>query len=133
MNTPHTHATQLLQTWSQAEQDNNAAALARVLADEFVGIGPFGFVLDRERWLGRFSQGLTNHTFAISDVEIRDLGSVAVAVGVLTQNTTYQGRDNSGRFRISVVTIPTTDGWRIASAHIGPLQLPPTTHQENQK
>ena len=56
---------------------------------------------------------------------MHDHGAAAVVVGVLDQQTSWQGRDNSGRFRITLVGVPATDGWRLASVHIGPLPVPP--------
>lgn len=50
----------LLQRWAAAEQDNDPDLLDAVLAEDFVGVGPLGFVLTREQWLGRFRGGLEN-------------------------------------------------------------------------
>ena len=35
------------------------------------------------------------------------------------------GRDNSGRFRLTLVAVQSPDRWRLANAHIGSLQQPP--------
>src|SRR5215213_7598282 len=50
----------LVERWAAAEQGNDAEALDGLLADDFVGVGPVGFVLGREQWLGRFGNGLEN-------------------------------------------------------------------------
>jgi hypothetical protein len=47
-----------------------------------------------------------------------------VVVGVLDQETSFQGRDNSGRFRLTLVAARPTDRWMLATAHIGMLQAP---------
>src|SRR4029077_5482480 len=49
----------------------------------------------------------------------------AVGIGVLAQETSWQGSDNSGRFRVTLVTVQAGEGWRLAHVHIGPLQAPP--------
>ena len=115
----------LVRRWAAAEQDNDAKALAGLLADDFVGVGPVGFVLDRGQWLARFGNGLTNRAFAVDDPQARDYGDAAVVVGVLAQQTSFQGADNSGRFRISLVAVRRAGRWRLANAHIGMLQQPP--------
>ncbi len=46
-------------------------------------------------------------------------------VGVQAQQTSYQGQDNSGRFRVTLVAVRPADRWLLANAHIGPLQTPP--------
>jgi uncharacterized protein (TIGR02246 family) len=115
----------LVRRWAAAEQDNDAQALAGLLADDFVGVGPVGFVLDRGQWLARFGNGLTNRAFAVDDPQARDYGDAAVVVGVLAQQTSFQGADNSGRYRISLVAVRQADRWLLANAHIGMLQQPP--------
>ena len=114
----------LVRHWAAAEEHNDAAQLDRLLAEDFAGIGPFGFVLPREQWLVRFDQGLENRRFTVEDPQVRLYGSAALVVGVLTQQTTYQGRDASGRFRVSLVAVRPAPRWLLANVHIGPLQAP---------
>ena len=38
------------------------------------------------------------------------------------QETSFQGADNSGRFRVTVVAVRPADRWLLANVHIGPLQ-----------
>jgi ketosteroid isomerase-like protein len=123
--TATTDVLDLVRRWAEAEQDNDAQALDRLLADDFVGIGPLGFVLDRGQWLARFGNGLENRAFAVEDPQVRDYGDAAVVVGVLAQQTSFQGADNSGRFRITLVAARKADRWLLANAHIGMLQQPP--------
>jgi ketosteroid isomerase-like protein len=117
----------LIGSWATAERDNDANALEALLAGDFVGVGPLGFVLDRDQWLVRFRDGLENRAFAVQDLKVRDYGAVAVAVGVLAQQTSYQGHDHSGRFRLTLVAVRPADAgqWRLAHVHIGALQPPP--------
>ena len=115
----------LVRRWAAAEQQNDAGALDGLLAGEFAGVGPFGFVLTRDQWLARFADGLVNRSFAIEDPQVRDFGTAAVAIGVLAQETSWQGNDNSGRFRITLVAVRPADQWLLAHVHIGPLQAPP--------
>ena len=114
----------LVQRWAAAEQQNDAAALAGLLARDFAGVGPLGFVLTREQWLARFGNGLENRAFAIEDPQVRGFGDAAVAIGVLAQETSWQGNDNSGRFRITLVAVRSVTSWLLAHVHIGMLQAP---------
>src|ERR1700753_1838188 len=115
----------VVQRWTAAEQRNDTGALDGLLADRFAGVGPFGFILTRDQWRARFSNGPGNPAFAIEDPPPRGLGGAAVAIGVLAQETSWQGNDNSGRFRITIVAVRADDRWLLAHVHIGPLQLPP--------
>ena len=115
----------LVQRWAAAEARNDAATLDGLLADGFAGVGPFGFILTRDQWLARFANGLVNRSFTVTDLQVRDYGTAAVGIGVLAQETSWQGGDNSGRFRVTLVAVRMDDRWRLAHVHIGPLQAPP--------
>jgi ketosteroid isomerase-like protein len=120
-----TNVLDLVTGWAKTEEANDAAALDRLLAGDFVGVGPLGFVLDRDQWLARFGNGLENRAFAVEDAQVRDYGAAAVVVGVLAQETSFRGGDNSGRFRLTLVAVRSDGAWRLAGVHIGPLQRPP--------
>jgi hypothetical protein len=45
-------------------------------------------------------------------------------IGILAQQTSWQDRDNSGRFRVTLVAVLSGDRWLLANVHIGPLQAP---------
>jgi ketosteroid isomerase-like protein len=122
--TATTDVLELMEGWAAAEQRNDAEALDKLLAEDFVGVGPLGFVLGRQQWLGRFGNGLENRSFAVEDAQVRDYGTAAVVIAVLTQETSFQGDDNSGRFRLSLVAVRPADRWLLANAHIGMLQNP---------
>ncbi len=115
----------LVQRWGAAEEHNDAATLHGLLADGFAGVGPFGFILTRDQWLARFTNGLANRSFTVTDLQVRDYGTAVVGIGVLAQETSWQGSDNSGRFRVTLVAVRAGEGWRLAHVHIGPLQGPP--------
>ena len=115
---------ELVERWATAEQGNDARALEELLAGDFAGVGPLGFVLGRDQWLARFGNGLENRVFAVQDAQVREYGTAAVVVGVLAQETSFQGADNSGRFRLTLVAARPADRWLLANAHIGMLQPP---------
>jgi ketosteroid isomerase-like protein len=122
-----TEVLDLVRRWAAAEQANDAARIGDLLAPGFVGVGPLGFVLTREQWLERFANGLENRAFAVEEPTVYDHGTAAVVVGVDAQQTFFAGKENSGRFRLSLVAVRSDDRWLIASVHIGPLQAAPPT------
>ena len=124
------HATdQLLELgrqWANAERAGDADALEQLLADDFLLVGPLGFMLDKTQYLGSRRSGDLKHASLVwEDVRVRDYGDAAVAVGSLTQRSTYQGRDASGRFRVTQVAVRYGDRWTIVGLHYSPIAQPP--------
>ena len=56
----------LVRQWVAGEERGDATLLDGLLAGDFVGVGPLGFVLNREQWLKRFGDGLENRAFAVT-------------------------------------------------------------------
>src|SRR5436190_6507559 len=87
---------ELGQRWAAAERAGDADALEPLLADDFLLVGPLGFMLDKRQYLGsRRSGDLKHESLVWDDVHVRGYGGTAVAVGSQTQRTTFQGRDAS--------------------------------------
>ena len=117
---------QLGQRWAAAERSGCADALEPLLADEFLLVGPLGFMLDKAQYLGsRRSGDLKHESFLWEDVRVRVYGDAAVAVGSQTQRSTYQGRDASGRFRVTQIAVRQGDRWSIVGLHYSPIAQPP--------
>ena len=114
----------LVRRWATAEERNDAETLNEILDDDFAGVGPVGFVLGRKQWLERFRKGLRNHAFEVEDPRVREFGGAAVVIGVQAQRTDANGRDSSGRFRVTLVVVRRADRWLLANIHIGPLRSP---------
>jgi hypothetical protein len=114
-----------VQAWASAERSGDAAALEAVLHQEFLGVGPFGFVLDREQWTDRYRSGdLQHRSFTFTpDMDPRRFGGVAIVVGTQEQQGTHQGRPIDGAFRVSLVLVGEAD-WRVAAIHLS-LRNPP--------
>lgn len=114
------------QRWAEAERQGDADALAPLLADDFLLVGPVGFLLTKDQYLGsRRSGDLKHESFAWDDIQIRFYGGTAIAVGTQTQTSTYQERDASGRFRVTQIAVRTNDHWVIAGIHLSPMAQPP--------
>jgi catechol 2,3-dioxygenase-like lactoylglutathione lyase family enzyme len=112
---------ELATRWAAAEVDSDVGTLDGLLADEFCGIGPLGFVLDKAAWLNRFAGGLRNESLLFDDLRIHGHGASVIVVAVLDQQTTFNNVDTSGRYRISFVVVREGGRWQVASCHIGPL------------
>lgn len=122
--------TDLGQRWAEAERRGDPAALDAVLRDDFVLVGPLGFVLDKQQFLGSRRSGALKHaSFEWEGSSVRIFGDTAVVVGIQTQQSTYQGQDASGRFRVTQIAVRTgaaaDDRWMLAGLHLSPIATPP--------
>lgn len=124
---PQDQVIELGRQWAKAELQGDVAALGSQLAADFVCVGPLGFVLNKAQYLAsRQSGNLKQQAFAWEDVQVRIYGDTAVAIGTQTQTATFQGRDASGRFRVTQVLVRAAgrDDWAIASLHLSPIAPP---------
>lgn len=113
----------LVDQWAAAELAGDPDAVLSVLTDDFVGIGPVGFALDREQWAARHRGGdVDNREFIVDDRDVRMCEGAAIVVARLTQETIARGHDTSAAFRVGLVARPHRDGWGIAQVQLsGPL------------
>ncbi|MDT0341977.1 nuclear transport factor 2 family protein [Streptomyces litchfieldiae] len=112
--------------WARAELKGDTEALAALLTSDFSAVGPRGFVLDKEKWLERYTSGaLVHDSFDWENVEIRRYGDAAVALGVQSQQSIYEGRDVDGHFRISQFLTAADGQWRLAGLHLSAIAVRP--------
>ncbi|MEV7037670.1 nuclear transport factor 2 family protein [Amycolatopsis sp. NPDC051061] len=112
--------------WAAAEERGDTETLEGLAADGFRLVGPLGFVLDRAQWLARYSGGaLVTEKLDWDEVEVRDFGATAIAIGVHAQVAKHQGRPVNGRFRATHVLVRDDDRWQLAGIHLSPIGGPP--------
>src|SRR5438309_12109413 len=104
--------------WVDAELAADVDVLEAIATDDFRVVGPFGFVLDKEQWLDRYRSGdFSTAALDWCDVDVREYGDSAVAIGTQSQEAAYKGSPSNGEFRITHVFVCDGDAWRIASMH----------------
>ncbi|MDX6256887.1 MAG: hypothetical protein QOJ11_3221 [Frankiales bacterium] len=110
----------LAQQWADAERAADTQTLSRLLTDDFVAVGPAGFVLDKAQWLARYDGGdLRHEAFSWIPETVREQGPTVIVIGVQEQSSRYQDHDVSGRFRVTQVIAG--DG-RIAGLHLSAMR-----------
>jgi uncharacterized protein (TIGR02246 family) len=114
----------LVKRYAAAELNGDAGAYDDLVTEDFHGIGPVGFVLNKQQWVGRLAN-VKNDAFEVKDATVRVYGDSAVVVGVQDQTTTVMGRDTSGQFRLTLAAVKQDGKWVIANAQLsGPLRAP---------
>ncbi|WP_138442378.1 nuclear transport factor 2 family protein [Sinomonas susongensis] len=116
----------LVNRWAAAELAGDVAAYETLLATDFQGIGPVGFVLDRTQWAGRHLGGdVVNEQFEILEPHVRHYRDTALVEAVQRQKTVARGHDASGSFRVLLVLVRDGEAWVIAHIQLsGPLLTP---------
>jgi ketosteroid isomerase-like protein len=104
-----------LSEWTVAERDGDATALARLLADDFVGVGPLGFMLPKQAWIERHgSGGLKYDSFDLDETQIRQYGDAALVTARLNQPGTYQGNPIPAAARATLMLVSQPSGRQLA-------------------
>jgi ketosteroid isomerase-like protein len=116
----------LSEQWAAAELRGDTAYLGSTLADDFVGVGPLGFMLTKADWLQRITSGALKYDrFDWDDVTVRTFGDVAIVIGRQTQIAQYQGQPVEGQFRTTLVFVRQQGRWLLAGLHLSPIAAPP--------
>lgn len=111
--------------FTQAVADNDAAAIARFVADDWVIVDADGRVIDRSRFLSVVESGaLTHESMESTDLEVRVYGDTAVVTGITTSKGQFMGEGFTTRERATDVLARLNGNWlcvfsqltRVASA-----------------
>jgi ketosteroid isomerase-like protein len=104
--------------WSAAECAGDAGSLARMVADDFVGVGPLGFTLDKAQWLDRHRTGdLRYDSFELHDLQPRLRYAAAVITASLDARGAYKGQTTPQSLRTTLVLVPRGDAWQLVGVH----------------
>ena len=114
-----THDVEVLLTeWADAERRCDAVATEQLLTDDFVGIGPVGFMLPKQAWLQRHTSGTLHYDeLSLTEVETRTYTNSAVTTARWNARGSALGHPLPEASRATLVSVGTDDGWRIASIH----------------
>jgi ketosteroid isomerase-like protein len=117
---------QVAEEWASAELRGDTASLGEILADDFVGVGPRGFMLTKEQWLARHEAGsLRYDSLGLDEVGVRLYGDAAVMVCRQSAEGVYE--DENGRydiheqFRATLVFVRQQGRWLLAGLHLSPI------------
>jgi hypothetical protein len=115
-----------VETWERAERENDSAALESVLTEDFAGIGPRGFKLDKKQWMARYNDGgYRNTAFSWDEVEVREYVDARIVRGVQSNRGVYQGQETGGRFRGTQVYVREDGAWKLAAMQLSEMMEPP--------
>ena len=112
--------------WVDAELTGDVETLDALATDDFRLVGPVGFVLDKAQWINRYRSGdFSTTALRWTDVDVREYGDSAIAIGTQNQEAAFQGSPSNGEFRITHVFVRDGTQWRIAGIHLSPTAFVP--------
>jgi ketosteroid isomerase-like protein len=112
--------------WAKAETGGDTSALDAIASDDFILVGPAGFVLNKQQWLERYRQGdLVTRSLSFEDTKTRVYGNAAVTIGRHVQEAEYRGRPANGEFRATHIAVHDGSRWRLVGVHLSAIGGPP--------
>ena len=105
--------------WSNAERNGDGTALDALLTDDFLGVGPLGFVLPKSIWVQRFDQfGLAYETFDLDELQTRVHGDAALVTARQTARGTAGGQPVPEAVRATLTLVVEGGSWQLAGIHM---------------
>jgi ketosteroid isomerase-like protein len=113
---------ELRKDWATAELHGDVGFLKLTLADDFVGVGPRGFMLTKDQWLERHESGkLEYESFEWDEVQVRLYGDAAVMTCRQAVEGRYEDYDLRDQFRATLVFVEQQGRWLLAGLHLSPI------------
>jgi ketosteroid isomerase-like protein len=102
----------------QAQIHADAAALERIYADDFIGVGPSGTVRSKPQVIADFTSGdLKFQSITTDDVQVRVYENAAVEIGHSTMDGQDKGKSVPRDTRFTRVWIKQQGRWRLVANH----------------
>ena len=122
----HSDIETLGREWATAELRADVSALRSMLTDDFIGIGPLGFMLTKQEWLDRHQSGdLIYDAVDLDQVTVRVYDGAAILIGRQVQKAAHRGNRVDAELRTTLVFVQQLGQWRLAGLHFSPIGQPP--------
>src|SRR5436305_11432447 len=102
----------------QAQIHGDVAALKRIYANDFIGVGPSGTVRTKPQVISDFTSGdLKFQSITTNDVQVRVYGDTAVETGLSTMIGQDKGKTVPRDTRFTRVWVNQQGHWRLVANH----------------
>ena len=106
----------------QAQIDADVAALDRIYAADFIGVGPSGALRTKPQVISDFKSGeLKSQSISTDEVQVRNYGNTAVETGISTMIGQDRGKAVPRDNRFTRVWVKQQGRWRLVLNHYSPL------------
>ena len=118
-NTMQEEILRLEKEFSQAIVKNDAEAVGRFLADDWIIIDPDGGIIDRARFLGAIKSGaLTHEMMESDDTRVRIYGNTAVVTAMTTTKGKFNRQVFTTQERATDVFMKQNGRWQCVLSHL---------------
>ena len=110
---------QLMQTerdWTEAGLKKDAAALDKILADDWAGQGPTGVATKAEALADLKSGDNKLESQTLGEMKVRIFGDTAVVTGSDDEKSSYKDKDTSGHYIWTDVFVKRQGRWQAAAS-----------------
>jgi len=111
---------ELQHKFDEAELHGDKEALNGLLTDDFISIGPKGFLLDKNSWISRHDQ-FKYDKLETSDTDIRLYDKAAIIRNIQRNVASYKNEPVKVAVRVSQVWVNENDQWKLAGIQFSPL------------
>jgi hypothetical protein len=119
--------------WTKAETEADVSTLDTLASDDFMLVGPVGFVLNKQQWLDRYrDRELVTRALAFEDTVTRVYDNVALTIGRYVQEAEHKGTPANGEFRATRIAIRGGSQWRLAGVHLSVIGGSPPFANESE-
>jgi ketosteroid isomerase-like protein len=99
--------------FARAVASNDADALDRLLADDWVIVEPDGGMIDKARFLGVIRSGALSHeSMESTDLRVRVYGYTALVTALTTSKGKFMGQDFSSCERATDIFVKQSGRWQ---------------------
>lgn len=110
----------LVRAFDEAEAGADTAALHGLLTEDFKSIGEKGYVLDKARWLGKFTE-FSYINLESSDIEVCAYRHAAIVRCVQRSHSIWRGQDMALTVRVGQTWVELPGGWQLAGIQFSSL------------
>jgi ketosteroid isomerase-like protein len=119
MNDQTEELNKLMEDWASAELRGDTTFLKSFLTDDFVGVGPYGFLLTKDEWLERHeSRKLRYESFRLDKIRVRLYGDAAVIILRQTMKGKYEDNNLPGSLRATLFFAQQEGRWLLVGIHM---------------
>lgn len=110
---------QLERDWGQAIAKNDAAAIDKFVADDWVIIDSEGNSTAKAEVMADLKSGAnTTQSYELGPLKVRVFGNAAVVTGSDTEKSAYKGKDTSGKYVWTDVWVMRDGRWQAVATQI---------------